>query len=527
MNQTGRSPIFRTRSTKAYDQHRPAETALFDLVTEHLETFLATAREAHERGLPRYVEGELQAYLRCGIHAYGFLRARCRECGKELLVAFSCKRRGVCPSCNARRMCGTAAHLTDRVFPAVPVRQWVLSVPFELRLLLARDHRALSAIGRLFVREILRTQSQRAAALGIPKSRGGAVCFPQRFGGSLNLNVHDHVAVPDGVVTRSESASRAEFHPLPPPDAIDVSTVTHSVEVRALEWLRRRGLLSSAEETDPDPPRSAIDACLAGSLGMGELTALGTPEGGGPEDSRELPTPRKSERRSSRARGFDVHAGVRIEAHDREGRERLLRYCARPPLSLARLSRLPDGRVAYALRKPWGRQTHRVMRPVDFLARLAALIPPPRHPLIRFHGVLAPHSSWRKAVVPTVDLSADPRGLTLPACKQDGGDAARAQEVTRNRAPRAHPATNAAAVAPSPRAGPDETDLATFSRIPWAELLKRVHDVDALVCPCGGRLRFIALILEPAVAQAILESLHLPSRPPPLARARAPDDWDS
>jgi hypothetical protein len=50
---------------------------------------------------------------------------------------------------------------------------------------------------------------------------------------------------------------------------------------------------------------------------------------------------------------------------------------------------------------------------------------------------------------------------------------------------------------------------------------------NALACPCGGRLRFIALILEPAVAQAILESVHLPSRPPPIARARAPDDWDS
>lgn len=54
-----------------------------------------------------------------------------------------------------------------------------------------------------------------------------------------------------------------------------------------------------------------------------------------------------------------------------------------------------------------------------------------------------------------------------------------------------------------------------------------MHDVDALSCVCGGRLEFIALILEPAVAQAILESLDLPSRPPPIARARAPDDGDS
>jgi len=99
-------------------------------------------------------------------------------------------------------------------------------------------------------------------------------------------------------------------------------------------------------------------------------------------------------------RGFDVHAGVVVSASDREGPERLLRYCARPPLSLERLTVLGDGRIAYAIRKPWGNETHRVMSPLQFLARLAALIPPPRHPLIRFYGVFAPHSSWRAKVVP-------------------------------------------------------------------------------------------------------------------------------
>jgi hypothetical protein len=163
---------------------------------------------------------------------------------------------------------------------------------------------------------------------------------------------------------------------------------------------------------------------------------------------------------------------------------------------------------------------------VDFLARLAALIPPPRHPLIRFHGVLAPHSSWRKTVVPKVEPSADPRNATRPASKDDS-DVAVAQTSTENRAPPARSASDAAAILAGPRAGPDDRDLAACSRIPWAELLKRVHDVDALACPCGGRLRFIALILEPAVAQAILESAQPPSRPPPIARARAPDDWDS
>src|SRR5688572_1074279 len=119
---------------RGYERHCPEETLLHRIVAEHLETFLAEARDNHERPVPRYVERELRAYLECGILEYGFLRALCRDCGKNLLIAFSCKKRSVCPSCNARRMSGTAAHLTDFVIPDVPVRQWVLSVPYELRL---------------------------------------------------------------------------------------------------------------------------------------------------------------------------------------------------------------------------------------------------------------------------------------------------------------------------------------------------------------------------------------------------------
>ena len=64
------------------------------------------------------------------------------------------------------------------------------------------------------------------------------------------------------------------------------------------------------------------------------------------------------------------------------------------------------------------------------------------------------------------------------------------------------------------------------TRIDWAELLKRVHDVDALACPCGGRLKFIALILDEDPASAILDSLKLPSAAPIIARARYPDWLD-
>ena len=97
--------------------------------------YLALAAEADPAGtgVPVWVERDFRAYLRCGILAHGFARARCADCRHEFLVAFSCKGRGVCPSCNARRMVETAAHLTDNVLPALPVRQWVLSVPKRLR----------------------------------------------------------------------------------------------------------------------------------------------------------------------------------------------------------------------------------------------------------------------------------------------------------------------------------------------------------------------------------------------------------
>jgi len=112
-----------------YERRRPDDTALHQLVQEHLENFLAQVELETGAGLPDFVKAEFDAFLECGILAHGFLRLRCADCAHEKLVAFSCKRRGFCPSCGARRMAETAAHLVDHVIPRVPVRQWVLSFP--------------------------------------------------------------------------------------------------------------------------------------------------------------------------------------------------------------------------------------------------------------------------------------------------------------------------------------------------------------------------------------------------------------
>ena len=117
-------------ASPVYAPHDPSQTLLYQVVADHLETFLASLdADPDARGLPAYVEREFYDYLQCGVLAHGFLRLGCDTCHKELLLAFSCKRRGFCPSCAGRRMAQTAAHLVERLLPWVPTRQWVVSVP--------------------------------------------------------------------------------------------------------------------------------------------------------------------------------------------------------------------------------------------------------------------------------------------------------------------------------------------------------------------------------------------------------------
>jgi len=138
------------------------------------ETFLALCHDdwEQERVSP-HAERELRRFLECGILAYGFARARCDECGHDFLIAFSCKGRGVCPSCNTRRMAETAAHLVDHVLPRLPVRQWVLSVPKRLRYHLQHDRKALNSALRIFLDAVERHLREHSHGAG-PKARTGA-----------------------------------------------------------------------------------------------------------------------------------------------------------------------------------------------------------------------------------------------------------------------------------------------------------------------------------------------------------------
>ena len=460
------------QSLGTYRRRTPERTVLHELVAGHAQTMFAELRDddTGRPGLPRYVERELAEYLRCGILAHGFARVRCQACAEELVVAFSCKRRGICPSCTARRMADTAAHLVDRVLPRAPYRQWVFTVPKALRLWLAREPAWASWVGGLAVKAVGAWQRRVARARGIREPNTGAITFVQRFGGLVNLNVHFHLVVPDGVFVAADGGGLAfVMHPVP------TRAEALAILDRVIRRIARRLADEAAAEVDEDAPPDVLAQVQAeASITWRSAT-------------HRAASVRGAERLRAWSEGFSLHAGVVIAEHDRAALERLCRYGARPAFAHKRLAWTAEGRISYQLKRPWpdGR-THLVLEPVAFLRRLCGIIPPPRRHLVRYAGVFGPASKLRAKL----------RAL-VPAAPSDDATA-----------------SNCAATTP---AGGHRT-----RRLPWAELLRRVFADDVLRCPCGGRRSVVAIVIVPAIARAVLAALGLPAEPATFAPARAP-----
>jgi hypothetical protein len=237
-----------------YSPRNPEDNILYGIVAENLETFLSRQNE-RGRTVPRFVERELRSFLDCGVLANGFLRVHCDVCGKDRVVAFSFKGRSLCSSCCGRRMADTAAHLVDRVFPEVPIRQWVLSLPFPLRYRLAYDSGLLRDVLHIFIQSVFSWLRRRARDChGIRKSKCGGVTFVQRFGGAINLNIHMHSLIPDGVFYEDEN-QKIRFQRLPKPSNSEVARVLERVAQRIVQLLERRGLGPQADPDEADPLR--------------------------------------------------------------------------------------------------------------------------------------------------------------------------------------------------------------------------------------------------------------------------------
>jgi hypothetical protein len=121
---------------RRYQARDPRAGGLHPLVSEWWPALVAERAESGVT-IPGFVERAFEGFLACGVPEAGFVRLRCPDCHLERALAFSCKQRGLCPSCGARRKHDVSAHLMERVFPEVPIRQYVLSPPSELVGLLA------------------------------------------------------------------------------------------------------------------------------------------------------------------------------------------------------------------------------------------------------------------------------------------------------------------------------------------------------------------------------------------------------
>ena len=463
----------------AYRRREPEQKLLHKALIEHLETFLDRARTA-DFGLPRHVENELRDFVKCGVLAHGFVRVRCNGCGKSMAVGFSCKGRGFCPSCTGRRMADTSARLVDDVFPPdVPVRQWVLSLPIQIRYRLAYDSRLLSDVLAVFLRVIQGWHRKRGKESGIKEIRGGSVTFAQRFGSALNLNPHFHSLVLDGIF----NAKSDVFHEAPPLQDEDVKQIVETAARRVIGLLRRRGVLENEYDTLAEE-----EPILAGMTSASIMGLVSTGDRAGRRVRRVLSDPAEAVKTGPlcyASSGFSLHAATRISAGNKEGLERLCNYVARPPLAQGSLQKLSDEEYSFKLKTPWSDgTTHLILSPMELIEKLAALVPPPRANLVRYHGILAPNAKGRGEIVP----------------KKPGEE-----ELRKTRGKSRH-------------------------RLLWAALLARTFRLDMETCPhCGGKMRIVAAITDAPSIKKYLDGVGENSDPPIPKPARPPPqiefDW--
>jgi hypothetical protein len=382
-------------------------------------------------------------------------------------------------------MAETAAHLVDNVIPHVPVRQWVLSLPLPVRFIVGYDSRLLTEVLNVFMRTI-RTWYRQAARKqhGLRDTQTGAITAIQRFGGALNLNPHLHSNWADGVCDVSGPTPR--FVAVEPPTPGETKMLVRRLNARIRRLLIKRGRLDD-EGNVLDVPLEHDDPALALAS---QASIRNRDERGWRLESvgrRERPLAQAQSRGiAAQYDGFSLHASVAVPKNDRKRLEHLLRYTLRPAIVDDRVALREDGKIELELKTKWNDgTTHLIFTPRQFMQRLVALVPAPQANLTRYHGVFAPNSKWRKAIVPhrpTEQLAL----IDLDSLQ-----------------PKPPPAADT----PPNYPRPDNYD--------WATLLRRVFEADVTTCrDCGGPVELIAVITQPAVIKKILDHLDLPSTPP-------------
>ena len=273
-----------------------------------------------------------------------------------------------------------------------------------------------------------------------------------------------------------EWSSKPQLGPEHLSEPLGVRTIVETTAQRVVRLCQRRGLFEEGS-TDPLWEQEPLLAQISAASVQGRVA---TGERAGRKVRRRLTDPEDGVRSGAlcyASRGFSLHAATRIEATDRRRLERLCRYVIRPPVASGRLRFVDEETLVFSLKTHWADGTCQlVLSPQELLEKLAALVPPPRLNLVRYHGVLAPASPDRAQIVP------GPSALTqTEGCAHDARGGRRAHRVS------------------------------------WSKLLARVFRFDVTVCPsCSGHMKVIAALTQPAAIQAFLAAVGLPARAPPI-----------
>jgi len=382
----------------------------------HFERFLAEYESRFEREYGYFrpiVKEVVERYLDCGNPRCGFARIRCPDCQEERLLMFSCRTRGFCPSCHAKRLEEWGEWMREELVLDVPHRQVVFTIPRMLRVFFKFKRRLLGDLCRCAERALLLYFQAVAGKILEP----GIVAVIQTFGDRINFHPHLHYLVTEGGVDEAGA-----FHKV---SSFDDARLAEVFAREVLEFLLRQELLS-------------------------------------PEWAERL--------LSWRHTGFNVHS--RVRAKTKTEAERVGKYMIRPVLSLERLSFLErEGKVGY--RWDQDRAEQEAMDYLEFIARITSHIPDKGQVTVRYYGLYA---NAHRGKIRKASLSP----FVLRLAEDD--------------------------LKPGPSKG-------------WAEMIRKVYEIDPMVCPqCGGQMKVVAFITDYQAVDRIIDHLKLrfvAEKPPP------------
>ena len=319
---------------RVYRPRHPERTPIYRTLDSHFDEYTQVHEERFEERhgtLRPVVQKSVAQYLDCGRLTGGFARIRCPKCAEEHLLAFSCRTRNLCPSCQSKRSFLFGQHLRDEVVTDVNHRHVVFTIPKVLRGLFERERRLLGLLARTAYETLRRVLREASGERDVVP---GVVASIQTFGSYANFHPHVHAIVTEGVFQRDGTFVRADW----PPDGV-------------LEEAFRRILLAAlvrAERLSEEAHASLL---------------------------------------SWKHSGFSVFGGQRVLASDPDGLERLARYVTRVAMPTNAVTLREDGKAVLATPPdPHTGACQVVLDPIELVHALVTQIPDAGKHLVRYSG---------------------------------------------------------------------------------------------------------------------------------------------